>query len=80
LSPVERQLFPVHGEEILAEELPQVLEQIAEAADDRIVSAYRLAGLSYVDYVCDYCPEYAHPDHKDENGSHYLQGSKKEVS
>ena len=45
LRAVEGHLLAVHGEEVLAEELAEVLEQVAEPADDRVVAADRVRGL-----------------------------------
>ena len=51
LGAIEGHLLPVHGEEVLAEELAERLEQITESSDDRKVPSHRLFGLGAVDDV-----------------------------
>ena len=62
LGPVEWQFFPVEGEKILAEKLAEVLEDIAEPADDRVVPTDRMPGLVDVDHV--------HVDHRHDQDNH----------
>ena len=45
LRAVERQLFAVHGKEILAKELAQRRKHFSEPADHRIIAADRILGL-----------------------------------
>ena len=51
LSAVEGQFFPVLGEKILAEKLSNELEEITEAAEDRVVAADTVGSLANVDNV-----------------------------
>jgi hypothetical protein len=50
LRPVERQLLPVHGEEILAEEFAQRREQPPEPPDHRVVAPDRIRLLAAVQH------------------------------
>jgi hypothetical protein len=49
LRAVEGQLLAIRGEEVLAKELAETLEQGAKPADHRIVATNRLLGLGDVD-------------------------------
>src|SRR5579885_2039997 len=53
LGAVERQLLAIHGEEILAEEIAEILEEVAEPADDRIIAADGVLRLADVQHVHD---------------------------
>ena len=46
----------------------QVLEEIAEAADHRVVAADRMARLGDIEDVGDDCPQCKRPDDQDERG------------
>ena len=49
MRPVERQFLAVHGKEVLAVELAELGEEIAEPPDNRVIAADRVARLAPVD-------------------------------
>ena len=51
LRPVERHFFAIHGEKVLPEELAQMLEPVAKAADNREVSSHSVLRLGNVDDI-----------------------------
>ena len=66
LLAVEGHFLAVHGEEVLAEELPEVLEEISEAPDDGIVAPHGMGLLGAIDDVHDRDRNnaYAHQPHQ----------------
>ena len=66
LGAVERQFLAVHGEEVLAEELAQVFEEVTEAPYDGIVAADRVLRLGDVHDVGHQRPQRDAAEQKDE--------------
>lgn len=64
LGPIERHLFPIHGEKVLPKKLADILEVIAKATDDRVVAPNRVLGLRHVDDVQAHNREYGETDRK----------------
>ncbi len=58
---VERQFFPVEGEEVLAEELAKPGKQIPEAPNNGIVAPDRILFLADVDYEQNNNRQYKNP-------------------
>ena len=79
LGAIERQLFPIHGKEVLAKELAQMGEQVTETANHRIVVADRIACLTHVDHVQHQDHQHQQTDGEDEEGGHHLEAGEKET-
>jgi len=73
LGAVEGQLLAVHGVKILAEETPGVLEDIAEAANHRVIAPDGVLGLAHVDHVEDKCNNHHPHQHQKHQGGENLQ-------
>jgi hypothetical protein len=74
LRTVERQLLPVHGKKILAEELAQVFKQVSKPSYYGIVTSDCMFCLGDIDYIKDYNGNNGQPDDEYKKDGHPLQG------
>jgi len=61
-STVERHFLSIHGKEILAKKLAQMLKQVAKTAHNGVIAPYSVSFLPYIDDI--------HHDDGDEPSAH----------
>ena len=68
LGPVEGQFLAVLGEQVLAEKFPQVLKQVPEPAQHRVIATDSLPGLGHIG---DIHVDHRQQQHADDQGNHH---------